>query len=150
MNDDTSDRVRTDRLMNVWARVIKTSRNLLERVERKLKNEGFPPLSWYDVLLELRREDSKALRPVDIERRTLLAQYNVSRLLDRITKAGYAEKARSEDDGRGMVVKLTASGEQLLDAMWPVYRSAVENELGQHLTEEEMKLILEALKKIPE
>ena len=56
-------------------------------VEVDLKRAGFPPLSWYDVLLELRRAGDDGLRPLEIEARLLLAQHNVSRLIERLEKA---------------------------------------------------------------
>ena len=40
----------------------------------------------------------------------LLAQYNLSRLIDRIEEAGYAERRARADDGRGQVIVITAAG----------------------------------------
>ncbi len=121
--------------VDAWARLQRASGAVLSRVEARLKAEGFPPLGWYDVLLELRRADGNTLRPVDIEKRTLLAQYNVSRMIDRLAAAGYVEKLKAPDDGRGVVVRLTPEGTGLLKAMWPVYRKAIETEFAAHLEE---------------
>jgi DNA-binding MarR family transcriptional regulator len=119
--------------IDVWARLQRTSGAVLARVEDRLKAEGFPPLAWYDILLELRRADGRALRPVEIEKRILLAQYNVSRLIDRLVAAGYVEKRRSKEDGRGVEICLLPEGAALLKAMWPRYRDAVETEFAAHL-----------------
>ncbi|WP_269583564.1 MarR family winged helix-turn-helix transcriptional regulator [Roseibium sp. Sym1] len=119
--------------IDVWARLQRASGAVLARVESRLKVEGFPPLAWYDILLELRRADGQALRPVEIEKRILLAQYNVSRLIDRLVAAGYVEKRRSKEDGRGVVICLLPDGAALLDTMWPCYRDAVETEFAAHL-----------------
>ena len=101
--------------IDVWARLQRASGAVLARVESCLKAEGFPPLAWYDILLELRRADGKALRPVEIEKRILLAQYNVSRLIDRLVAAGYVDKRKSPEDGRGVVICLLPEGEALLE-----------------------------------
>jgi len=119
--------------IDAWARLQRASGAVLARVENRLKAEGFPPLAWYDVLLELRRAEGRALRPVDIEKRMLLAQYNVSRLIDRLVAAGYVDKRKSPEDGRGVVIGLLPEGEALLKTMWPKYRAAVEIEFAAHL-----------------
>ena len=51
-----------DVTIETWARLLRVSRNLLERVEAALKRDGFPPLSWYDVLLELHKLSDEVLK----------------------------------------------------------------------------------------
>lgn len=127
--------------IDVWARLQRASGAVLARVESRLKAEGFPPLAWYDILLELRRADGKALRPVEIEKRILLAQYNVSRLIDRLVAAGYVDKRKSPEDGRGVVICLLPEGEALLKTMWPKYRSAVETDFSAQLADGDAEVL---------
>ena len=58
---------------------------------------GFPPLSWYDALLELSRAPNGMLRPVELEKHMLLPQYSTSRLVDRLAEAGLAERKTCSD-----------------------------------------------------
>lgn len=134
--------------VDAWARLQRAGNKVLERIEGRLKAEGFPPLSWYDILLELRRADGQALRPVDIEKRILLAQYNVSRLIDRLVTAGYVEKRRSPDDGRGVMISLLPAGEALVAAMWPRYREAVEAEFSSLLGKGDAETLWKILGKL--
>ncbi|MCK7610755.1 MarR family winged helix-turn-helix transcriptional regulator [Roseibium sediminicola] len=134
--------------IDAWARLQRASGKVLACVESRLKADGFPPLAWYDILLELRRADGKALRPVDIEKRILLAQYNVSRLIDRLVTAGYVDKRRSPEDGRGVVICLLPEGEQLLKSMWPCYREAVEAEFAADLDKEDLEALWRILGKV--
>jgi DNA-binding MarR family transcriptional regulator len=119
--------------ITAWVRLVKASRHVLGAVEADLRTAGFPPLGWYDVLLELRRA-AAPLRPLEIEGRLLLAQPNVSRLIDRLEAAGYVERQPCEEDGRGQVVALTDAGRDLLKRMWPIYRSAIQRHVGAKLT----------------
>ncbi len=48
-----------------------------DAVEQDLKKAGFPPLAWYDALLELSRAQHP-LRPVELEKQMLLPQYSTS------------------------------------------------------------------------
>lgn len=108
-----------------WARLVRVSQVVLSRVEADLKAAGFPPLSWYDALLELERAKPEGLRPYQLQERMLLAQYNLSRLTDRLKKAGYIEREECPKDGRGQVLKVTEKGCALLRSMWLVYRRAI-------------------------
>jgi DNA-binding MarR family transcriptional regulator len=101
-------------------------------VERSLKEAGFPPLEWYDVLLELER--GGPLRPRDLQARLLLAQSNLSRLLDRMEGGGAVERGSCEDDARGQLVRLTAAGKSLRKRMWSVYAAAIQNVIGNRLS----------------
>jgi DNA-binding MarR family transcriptional regulator len=120
-----------------WARLLKAERLALARVETALKDAELPPLAWYDVLLELERAGEAGLRPFELERALLLAQYNLSRLLDRIERDGLIERAPCPHDGRGNMLRLTARGRSMRNAMWRVYGQAIEAAVGSCLDKTE-------------
>jgi DNA-binding MarR family transcriptional regulator len=122
----------SDAVTRAWIRLIKAQRRALQRVEADLKAAGFPTLSWYDVLLELKRAGG-SIRPQEMEARLLLAQHNVSRLVDRLAEAGLVERQPYAGDGRGQVVVLTAAGRDLQKRMWPAYGAAIERHVGAAL-----------------
>src|SRR6478672_13325334 len=62
-----------------WIRLMRVQSRVLDGVEQDLKKAGFPPLAWYDALLELSRAPSGELRPVELERQMLIPQYSTSR-----------------------------------------------------------------------
>ena len=112
----------SDAVVRAWARLVKAQHKVLGSVEADLRRAGFPPLAWYDLLLELRRTEERGLRQREIEGKLLLAQHNVSRLVDRLERAGFARRYPVVEDGRGQLVSITESGRELLRRMWPVYR----------------------------
>ena len=99
-----------DSVVQAWARLTRAQRMILASIEQALKSAGLPPLVWYDVLLELERAGDRGLRPFELEREMLLAQYNLSRLIERIEKAGYAERRACEGDGRGQIFHVGQNG----------------------------------------
>jgi DNA-binding MarR family transcriptional regulator len=131
-----------------WTRLIKAERLALARVEAALKQAGHPPLAWYDVLLELERAGETGLRPFELERALLLAQYSLSRLLDRIEREGLIERAPCPEDGRGHVLRLSARGQSMRNAMWPVYAQAIEAAVGSCCDEAEAKTLSALLARI--
>ena len=126
-------------VIRAWARLMKAQQLVLAFVEQNIKEAGLPPLAWYDVLLEVERAEPNGLRPFELEMTMLLAQYNLSRLVDRIERAGYVERKACEDDGRGQLIVITDTGKAVRRKMWPVYAKAIEAAIGMHLSDKEAK-----------
>lgn len=122
-------------VVRAWARLMAAQRRALATVEGRLKAADLPPLVWYDVLLEVERAGEGGVRPFELERAMLLAQYNLSRLLDRIERAGLVQRKSAPDDGRGQIVVVTDEGLAMRRRMWPVYADAIQAAVGERLTE---------------
>jgi DNA-binding MarR family transcriptional regulator len=123
----------SDAVTKAWARLIRARETVVAAVERDLKAAGLPPLGWYDVLLELTRARNGRLRPFEIEKETLLAQYNLSRLLDRLEREGLIAREPCADDRRGQWVVITDEGRALQARTWKVYARAIQNHVGDRL-----------------
>jgi DNA-binding MarR family transcriptional regulator len=123
----------TEATITAWARLIRARQLVVDAVEREVKAAGLIPLEWYDVLLELSRAPEGGLRPFELEGRLLLAQYNLSRLTDRLVKAGYVEKRPCDRDGRGHVLAITEAGREVRKNTWPLYAKAIQRHVGAKL-----------------
>jgi DNA-binding MarR family transcriptional regulator len=121
-------------VVRTWARLMRAQQLTLASIELALKAAGLPPLDWYDVLLEVERAGDNGVRPFELEKAVLLAQYNLSRLVDRIERAGYVERRACEEDGRGQLITITAAGKAMRRKVWPIYAQAIEVTIGQHLS----------------
>ena len=140
----------SDDVVSAWVRLVRAEQTLLGRIEAELKAAELPPLSWYDMLLELGRADNGRLRPLELERRTLLAQYNASRLIDRMQKAGLVKREAHPEDGRGQFVAITPEGRALQKRMWKVYGPAIERQVGERLASNEVRDLARLLSKLIE
>lgn len=139
----------SDAVVTAWIDLVRARDAVFAAVEADLKAAGFPPLSWYDVLIELRRAGSEGLRPMEFEDRLLIAQHNVSRLLDRLEKAGLIRRQAHESDGRGQLIHATDAGLDLQRRMWPVYGAAIERHMGSRLAGDgEADLLASILRKL--
>ncbi|WP_132594126.1 MULTISPECIES: MarR family transcriptional regulator [unclassified Rhizobium] len=134
MNEKQNDATPSDAVTDAWIGLMRAQQRLLGQIEADLKSAGLPPLSWYDVLWELVRSPQGRLRPFEIEERTLLAQYNLSRLIDRLEKAGLVQRETFDQDGRGQWVVVTEDGRSLQKRMWQVYAKAIEDNFGAKLS----------------
>lgn len=136
---------RIDKVLQVWVRLIRARDKIVRKVEATAKAKGLPPIAWYDVLLELSREGGRKLRPVELEKELLVAQYNLSRLLDRMEEAGLVERIACPGDGRGQMIQLTQEGRALQKRMWPILRDAVEKHVAPKLSERELEQLVHLL-----
>ncbi|MBY5364661.1 MarR family transcriptional regulator [Rhizobium leguminosarum] len=131
----------SEAVTTAWTSIMRARERLLAAIEADLKAAGMPPLAWYDVLWELARSQDGKLRPYEIEARTLLAQYNLSRLIDRLEKEGLVRREAFAEDGRGRWVVITDAGRKLRERIWTVYARSIETHIGCKLAENEAKAI---------
>lgn len=128
-----------------WVGLMRTQQIVLAAIEQDLKAADLPPLGWYDVLWELTQATEGKLRPYEIEERTLLAQHNLSRLLDRMEKAGLVHREIFSEDGRGRWVVITEAGSVMRSRMWAVYASALQRHVGDKLDDAQAGQLAELL-----
>lgn len=138
----------SETVVDAWIALVRAQQAAVLKVERAFREAGLPPHAWYDVLWELDRAPEAGLRPFEIERRVLLAQSNISRLIDRLEEHGYVQRRSCESDGRGQRVVITADGRQMRRRMWPVYAKAIADAVGQHVNEREAATIRDLLDRI--
>ncbi len=138
----------SESVVRAWTRLERAHRAALATVENRLKKEGLPPLAWYDVLLELERGGAPGLRPFELQKAMLFAQYNLSRLIDRLETQGYVARTASADDGRGQMLAITAKGRAMRKKIWPVYAAAIEAAVGAHLSPSEARTLADLLAKL--
>lgn len=122
-----------DPRQRAWARFVTAQAMLLERIEAAFADAGLPPLATYDVLWILENAEGGHLRSAELARKAVVSRSNVTRLSDRMEKAGLVARADCPADGRGTVCTLTAKGRALRAKMWPVYKKQVDVLFGKHL-----------------
>ena len=120
--------------VKAWARLVRAHQAVLGAVEADLKTAGLPPLAWYDVLLELERAAGGRLTPGALQDAVLIAQYNLSRLVDRLAAEGLVRRVPYPGDRRRQWIEITKAGRGLRARMWPVYAASLERHLGARLT----------------
>jgi DNA-binding MarR family transcriptional regulator len=127
----------SDSVIRVWTRLTRAQQLALAGIESALKGANLPPLAWYDALWELERAGERGLRPFELEQQMLLAQYNLSRLIERLSRAGYVSREACKDDRRGHVLVITPAGKAMRRRMWTVYGPAIQAAIRPRLSESE-------------
>jgi DNA-binding MarR family transcriptional regulator len=127
----------SDAVVDAWIALNRAQQTALLKIERAFRDAKLPPHAWYDVLWELERAGESGPRPFEIEGRILIAQSNISRLIDRLVDQGYVERRPCEEDGRGQRVVITAAGREMRKRMWPVYARAISEAVGHRISKRE-------------
>jgi DNA-binding MarR family transcriptional regulator len=135
-------------VVDAWIALNRAQQTALSRIERAFRDAKLPPSAWYDVLWELDRAGEAGLRPFEIERRRLIAQSNISRLIDRLAERGCVERCPCEEDGRGQRIVITPRGREMRKRMWPVYARAIHEVVGHRISEREAAKLASLLGKL--
>lgn len=134
--------------VNAWIELHRSSQNLISIVETEFKKADLPPLAWYDILLEIKKAGGGGIRPFELQSRVLITQYNLSRMTDRLVQAGYTKRIPYPGDRRGHSLVVTDKGINLLDRMWPIYETVIDQHFSSRLSEADKTRLTSILKRI--
>ena len=131
-----------------WRTFLKAHATLIDRIDRDLVVAQRPPLSSYDVLIELYEAPEHRLRMHELAERVVLSRSGLTRLVDRLEAEGLLTRDRSGTDRRGAYAVLTEQGIAALQRTWPIYARGIDEYFAQWLTLEEAQLLESVLGRI--
>ncbi|WP_054684178.1 MarR family winged helix-turn-helix transcriptional regulator [Rhodothermus marinus] len=126
--------------------ILVTSSWLLNELSALMAPFGVTP-TQYNVLRILRGSHPGKLTCTEIGRRMLDRTPDVTRLLNRLERAGLVTRSRASHDKRVVEVGITEKGLELLARMQPVVDAAQER-LMSRLSPEELRLLSELLDRL--
>ena len=140
---------RDDDKVTAWAAVLRAHAAVVPLLERELAAVGMP-LSWYDVLLVLNAAPDHRLRMTEVGAAAVLSRERVSRVVDELERAGLVRRERNPDDGRSLLAVVTDEGRARLRAAAPTYLAGIARYFGDHLHDDEARVIGAALFRVVE
>lgn len=93
-----------------WRAFLRAHAVITRALEAELVADQDLPLASYDVLVQLAEAPGHRLRMTELADAVLLSRSGVTRLVDRLEKAGLVSRCRVEGDGRGVAAELTPEG----------------------------------------
>ena len=131
-----------------WRAVLNAQTAVVARAEAALAAAGLPPLAWYDVLWAIRRAPDRRLRMSELAAGLTISRGGLTKVADRLERAGLIRREPAADDGRGLYAVLTPDGNALLRQMWPVYSRVLRETFATVMTGDEAATIARALGRI--
>lgn len=140
MRDDDEDPTWFD----AWRGVLYASARVLRVVEPALIADAGMPLTWLDVLSQL-RDAGGSMRIQELQEHSLFTRSGMTRLVDRIEETGLVRREAVPGDRRGVMVALTPAGRQRFEEAFAAHLPVLRRTFGDRLTPEQHRVVADAL-----
>jgi DNA-binding MarR family transcriptional regulator len=104
-----------DPLITSWGRLVEAYSFLERRLGASLEATCGIPSTWFEVLLRLARAEDGQLSMGPLAEEVALTTGGITRLLDRMIKAGYVERRPGTTDRRVAFAVLTPAGREKIE-----------------------------------
>lgn len=133
----------------VTGRILQLANRMQDTRDRRLEEFGLS-LPDFDILATLRRHaNDTGVNPRELQRSVMISSGGMTKRLDRLEHAGLTKRNPDPDDRRGVLVTLTAQGQELIDRALPALlateREDVESALGTRRDRERLATLLRQL-----
>lgn len=133
----------TDQQFEAWKAFLRAQAGLIKTLDRELVAERGLPIAFFDVLAQLSIAGGR-LRMRELADAVLLSRSGVTRLVDRMERAGLVRREQCPEDRRSLYAALTPEGEHTLAEALPVHVQGIATHFGRHLDDEEAKTLAAA------
>lgn len=117
----------------LWHAFVGVHAAIVRQLDDELSAAAGLSLSSFEVLYELIQEPGNRLRMSDLADRLRFSRGGVTRLVDRLEKAGYVERSSSGEDGRGIEAAVTRLGFEVFESAAPAHIAGVRRVFFDHL-----------------
>ncbi|MGB7685224.1 MAG: MarR family transcriptional regulator [Solirubrobacterales bacterium] len=119
------------------------------RLQEALSQNDFPPLPWFELLAAVAAAPEQRMRMGELAEALVMTRGGLTKLVDRLVKAGLLERTFCETDRRVSYATLLPAGAELLAEMRPVIAGELELTFSDQLgarEARELRSILERLR----
>jgi DNA-binding MarR family transcriptional regulator len=134
--------------IDAWRSFLRSHAKVTRCLEAELLAEQRLSLGAYDVLAQLAEAHDQRLRMAELAEAVLLSRSGVTRLVDRLERAGLVIRERVDGDGRGVVARLTPAGANRLGVAARTHLTGVVRHFVELLDEQELATIARLTQRI--
>jgi DNA-binding MarR family transcriptional regulator len=131
-----------------WWALARTHAAIYQRLQEALAQEDFPPLPWYEVLATIAKTPDGRMRMGDLAEMLVITRGGLTKLIDRLVKAGLLERTFCSTDRRVSYATLLPAGTELLDEMRPIVVAELETAFAAKLTVKQADELRETLDRV--
>ena len=142
--------LRSDERVTVFGLLLETAGGLSRALGKDLQERVDLPITWFEVLLRLGRTPGHRLRMVELAHQISFTDSGLSRLADRMERAGLIGRELDRTDRRGTLAVLTPAGEELLDRALAVHLEGLQSRVFDHLSARETAVLVRLLSRLRE
>lgn len=131
-----------------WISLTQTHAAVTGRLQEALVAAELPPLPWFEVLATLSRAPEQRLKMGELAEALVITRGGLTKLVDRLIKAGLLERTFCETDRRVSYATLLPAGVELLEEMRPIARAELAAAFSARFTVEQAEQLREMLDSI--
>ncbi len=124
-----------------WGGLVGVQSRLFRLIEDDLHRKSGITHAEFEVLLRLWLTTGSRARIQDLAAASLLTRSGTSRLVERLVRVGYVERAGAKEDGRGAYAVLTKAGRENFLVAARHHVALVRREFISHFSREELELM---------
>lgn len=132
-----------------WRSLARTHAAVSGRLQEALAQAELPPLAWFEMLAAIAASDEERMKMGELAEALVITRGGLTKLVDRLVKAGLIERTFCETDRRVSYATLLPAGAELLEEMVPVVSAELELAFAARLSErqaDDLKSTLDSLR----
>ena len=133
---------------DAWGALTRTHAAIVGRLQEALSGADFPPLPWYEVLAAVSEAPEQRMKMGDLAESLVITRGGLTKLVDRLVKAGLLERTFCETDRRVSYATLMPAGAELLAEMRPVVIAELTVAFSANLSVAEAEGLRETLERV--
>src|SRR5690349_11158370 len=131
-----------------WGALARTHAAITGRLQEALAAADFPPLPWYEVLATVAEAPEQRMKMGDLAEALVITRGGLTKLVDRLVKAGLLERTFCETDRRVSYATLCSAGAEMLEEMRPVVVAELKVSFASKLSAAEADALRETLERV--
>jgi DNA-binding MarR family transcriptional regulator len=130
-----------DEELAAWRGMLRVHAELTKALDAELTRAHALPLTSYEVLLFLADAPHGRMRMSELADSVLLSRSGLTRLVDRLERAGFLERVQCEDDARGYFAEITPAGRRQFDEARRTHLEGVRKLFLGRYSRDELRLL---------
>ncbi len=133
--------------LRAWRLFFESSLALIDVLDDDFEHDAGFPVQWYDVLVHL-DDVPEGLRMNELAGRILYSKSGLTRVVDRMEKAGLVRRVVPENDRRSIFVVQTDKGRETMQRARRKHHDWIEEHFSRPLRDTDIKALIRALEKL--
>lgn len=137
-----------DPRIEAFGMLIETHNEVVNAVSDRVAGKQSVPVPWLSVLIRLARSPEQRLRMTQLAREMTMSTSGLTRLVDRIERAGHVRREPCPEDRRGLLAVLTPEGLEVVTDTAEPHLDVLERHLAAPLSTDELAQLTSLLRRV--
>ncbi len=131
-----------------WRSLAQAHAAVSGRLEEALAAADLPPLPWFETLAAISHADDERMKMGELAEALVITRGGLTKLVDRLVKAGLIERTFCETDRRVAYATLRPAGAELLAEMFPIVATELDSAFAANITPRQADQLRETLDRV--